>query len=62
MSKSLRGKAKGALREIYMAATRAEAEKALESFTRRFGTKYPKAAECLRKDREELLAFYDFLS
>ena len=27
---------------------------------KRFEAKYPKAAECLQKDRESLLAFYDF--
>lgn len=36
------------------------AEKAFDSFLDRFGDKYPKVAKCLQKDREELLAFYDF--
>ncbi len=60
MPKSLRSKAKAALKEIYTAESRVEAVKALESFIERFGAKYPKAAECLLKDREELLTFYDF--
>src|SRR6185295_6621400 len=46
--------------DIYMAATRAEAEKAFDLFLRSWEAKYPKATECLAKDREELLAFYDF--
>ena len=60
LPKSLQPKAKEALQEIWMAETKEEAEKAFDSFLDRFGDKYPKAAECLRKDREDLLAFYDF--
>lgn len=52
--------AKEALQEIWMAETKEDAEKAFDSFLNRFGDKYPKAVECLRKDREDLLAFYDF--
>ena len=43
-----------------MAETRREAHKAFDGAIKRFGAKYPKAMECLDKDREELLAFYDF--
>ena len=60
LPKSLQPKAKAALQEIWMAETKEDAEKAFDSFLDRFGDKYPKAAECLRKDREDLLAFYDF--
>ena len=60
LPKSLQPKAKAALQEIWMAETKEEAEKAFDRFLDRFGGKYPKAAECLRKDREDLLAFYDF--
>jgi transposase-like protein len=56
----LQPKAKAAHQEIWMAETKEEAEKAFDRFLDRFGGKYPKAAECLRKDREDLLAFYDF--
>jgi putative transposase len=52
--------AKGALHEIYLAATRAEAEKAFSAFGKIYGDKYPKAWACLQKDREVLLSFYDF--
>jgi transposase-like protein len=58
--KSLHAQAKSALHEIYLAETKADAEKAFERFIKTYGTKYPKAVECLTKDREALLAFYDF--
>ena len=48
------------LREIYGAATRAEAETAIEVFADKYGAKYDKAVACLTKDREALLAFFDF--
>jgi transposase-like protein len=43
-----------------MAPTRDEAEKAFDHFVDTYEAKYPKAAECLKKDRDELLTFYDF--
>lgn len=43
-----------------MAATRAKADKAFDLFVAKYEAKYPKATTCLLKDREELLAFYDF--
>ena len=60
MPKSIQGKAKMMLHDIWMAATRAEAERAFALFLTSFSSKYRKAAECLAKDREVLLAFYDF--
>ena len=48
------------LHEIWMAATKNDALKALDKFAATYQAKYPKAAECLLKDKEELLAFYDF--
>jgi putative transposase len=52
--------AKHELQQIWMAATRAEANAAFDSFVATYEAKYPKAAACLSRDREELLAFYDF--
>ena len=52
--------AKSMLHEIWMAATEQDAVKALEKFAATYQAKYPRAVECLLKDREELLAFYDF--
>ena len=60
LPKHLQGKAKGMLHEIWMASTRRQAESAFELFIQSFRSKYPKGIECLQKDREELLTFYDF--
>ena len=60
LPKSVQNQAKSRLHEIWMASTKAEAEKAFTYFLDAYGAKYPKAAECLRKDREALLTFYDF--
>jgi putative transposase len=52
--------AKSMLHEIWMAATKEDATQALEKFAATYQAKYPKAVQCLLKDKEELLAFYDF--
>lgn len=53
-------RAKEALQQIWMAATRTAAHRAFDAFVKTYQAKYPKAADCLVKDKEELLAFYDF--
>jgi putative transposase len=53
-------KAKRMLQDIYQAEGRKEAEKAFELFVATYEAKYPKATECLVKDRAVLLTFYDF--
>ena len=60
MPKSLHTKAKRALQEIWTAETKKDAVAALEAFVETYGVKYEKAADCLTKDRDALLAFYDF--
>lgn len=60
LPKGQQGKAKEMIHAIWMAASRAEAEKAFDLFVSTWEAKYPKAADCLAKDREELLVFYDF--
>jgi transposase-like protein len=60
LPKSSHARAKQALQEIWMAPTRAEAVIAFERFLATYAAKYPKAAEKLTKDRDALLAFYDF--
>ena len=60
LPKSSQAGAKAMLHEIWMAETKAAAEEALDLFCRTYEAKYPKAVECLRKDRDVLLAFYDF--
>ena len=60
MPKSIQPKAKQHLQDIWMAETRKDAEKALLQFLTTYQDKYPKACECLEKDHEQMLAFYDF--
>jgi putative transposase len=60
LPKSLQPKAKEMLHDIWQAATRQDADKAFDLFVATFEAKYPKATECLSKDRAELLVFYDF--
>jgi transposase-like protein len=60
LPKSMHPKAKARLHEIWQAATRKAAHAAFDSFVEDYGAKYPKAIECLVKDGEQLLTFYDF--
>jgi transposase-like protein len=60
LPKSLQAKAKAQLHEIWMAPTRAEAIAAFDRFVKSYQAKYPKAVEKLVRDRDALLAFYDF--
>lgn len=60
LPKSQQPKAKTALHEIWMAATKKDALAAFDAFVETYGRKYDKATECLSKDREALLTFYDF--
>lgn len=60
LPKTLHGAAKDLLHQVWMAPTRARAEKSFDLFMETYKAKYPGAAECLGKDREALLAFYDF--
>ncbi len=47
---------------MWGADTRERAQNAFERFLATWEAKYPRAAECLARDREELLAFYDFMA
>lgn len=60
MPKSVQPKAKADLHEIWQAETREMANKAFDHFLEKYGVKYQAACECLRKDRDVLLTFYDF--
>ena len=60
MPKSIQPKAKSMLHEIWMAERRQQANEAFDLFIETFEAKYPKAVECLAKDRDVLLTFYDF--
>jgi putative transposase len=60
LPKGQQSKAKAMLHDIWQAETKAEAEKAFDLFVATWEAKYAKATDCLLKDREELLVFYDF--
>ena len=53
-------RAKEAIQQVWMASTRDNATQAFDLFVETYAAKYPKAANCLVKDRDEPLAFYDF--
>ena len=58
--KSVQTSMKADLREIHHAPSRAAADAAIEVFAQKYGARYAKAVECLVKDRQALLAFFDF--
>ena len=60
LPKKLQPSAKSGLWEIYRAATKTDANQAFNRFLKTYQAKYPEATECLAKDRDVLLAFYDF--
>jgi transposase-like protein len=60
LPKNQQAQAKAKLHEVWMSATKEDAIKAFDRFIATYGAKWPKATQCLEKDRAELLAFYDF--
>lgn len=60
VAKSVQGAMKNDLRNVYLAPSRAKAETAIDAFVEKYQAKYRPAVECLIKDREALLAFFDF--
>ena len=60
LPKSVQPNAKNDLHQIWMVATRDQAQCELSCFIRTYEDKYPQTVCCLVKDREELLTFYDF--
>jgi len=60
LPKSVQPRAKADLHEIWMAETREQANQAFDKFLAKYAAKYEVACECLRKDRDVLLTFYDF--
>lgn len=57
---SIQGRAKSMIHDIYLAPSKRDANIAFDRFIEEFGLKYPKATECLSKDRDDLLSFYDY--
>ena len=60
LPKSLQSKAKSKLHQIWQAADKDEALRHFDDFVKTYEAKYPKAVECLEKDKDALLTFYDF--
>jgi len=60
LPKSVQPKAKEKLHQIWMADSKEEAGRNFDAFIQTYEAKYPKAVECLKKDRDILLTFYDF--
>jgi transposase-like protein len=60
MPKSVQAHAKRKLHEMYLAETKEAALKAFETFRELYADKYPKATQCLVKDKAVLFTFYDF--
>jgi putative transposase len=60
LPKSMQDKAKEKLHQIWMAPDKAEAQRHFDDFSSIYEAKYPRATECLQKDRADLLTFYDF--
>jgi putative transposase len=59
LPRGMHAAAKAKLHDIWLAGTRAEAIKAFDLFVATYEAKHPKAVECLKKERDVLLAFYD---
>ncbi|MFH1846493.1 MAG: IS256 family transposase [Candidatus Omnitrophota bacterium] len=60
MPKSLQGKAKAMIQDIYLAPTKKDANISFDVFIEEFEAKYPKAVDSMRKHRERLLEFYNY--
>ena len=60
LPKRVQPRAKDMLHEIMYAPDRQSALEDIERFSQEFQAKYPKAVECLLKDQDELLTFFDF--
>jgi len=60
LPKSLQSAAKSKLQDIWHADNKDESERLFSDFIRAYGAKYPKVEQCLIKDRDALLTFYDF--
>lgn len=60
LPKRVQPRAKGQLHEMYLAETRKDALEAYDRFIQAYEAKWPKAVECLRKDKDALFTFYDF--
>lgn len=62
MPKTVQVGAKRMIHEMYLSSTKKDAIKAFSDFLEIYEAKYPRACDCLKKDKEELFTFYDFPS
>jgi transposase-like protein len=60
LPKSAQPAAKKAIQDIYNAEDKEHAAKAVASFAKQYGTKFPRAVKKIVDDEDKLLAFYDF--
>jgi putative transposase len=60
LPKSVQSNAHSDLREIWLSPDRARADAAITTFAEKYAPKYDKAVDCLLKDRDALLTFFDF--
>jgi putative transposase len=60
MPKGVQPQAKRILHDMYESETREKAQNVMKTFTDLYGERYPKAEQCLVKDKEVLLTYYDF--
>lgn len=60
LPRGMQSKAKSGLHEIYLSETKEKAFAAFKAFLKMYEAKYSKACECLAKDKDALMAFYDF--
>lgn len=60
LPKRLQAKAKRLLRDAMYADTKEQAQEAMDIFAATFSPKHSKAVECLEKDRDALLTFFDY--
>jgi putative transposase len=60
MPKSVQPNAKNMIHEMYLSPTKKDALGAYDAFMKLYSAKYPKACECLEKDKDILFTFYDF--
>jgi len=60
MPKKVQPSAKSLIHEMYMAESKKDALEAFDEFMALYEAKYPRACECLKKDKDVLFTFYDF--
>jgi transposase-like protein len=58
--KSMQPNAHKDLRDIWLSPDRDAAEAAMTTFSEKYAPKYARAVDCLIKDREQMLTFFDF--